>query len=46
MITVLDKTAPIMMHDGRFDIFTAVVLNVQIFWDVNTVSTGEQLHPV
>jgi hypothetical protein len=44
MITVLDKTALIMMHDARFDVFTAVVMNIYIFWDVNTVSTGKQLH--
>jgi len=45
MITVLDKTALIMMHDARFDVFTAVVMNIQIFWDLNTVSTGKRLHP-
>jgi hypothetical protein len=45
MITVLDKTTLIMMHDARFDVFTAVVMNIQIFWDLNTVSTGKQLHP-
>jgi len=45
VITVLDKTALIVMHDARFDVFTAVVMNIQIFWDLSTVSTGKQLHP-
>lgn len=41
MIIVLDKTAPIMMLDARCDVFTAVVMNVQIFWDANTLTTGK-----
>jgi len=45
MITVLDKTALIVMRDARFDVFTAVVMNINIFWNLNTVSTGKKLHP-
>jgi len=42
---VLDKTALIVMHDARFDVSTAVVMNIQTLWNLDTVSTGKQLHP-
>jgi hypothetical protein len=37
MITVPDKTALIVMHDARFDVFATMVMNIHIFWDLNTV---------